>query len=254
MSEKISIIYELYEIASNMEEYEVNYCIRLSETEKQYLNAYLIVYNKYSNVCDKMMELKDKLPPIPQVNEISKKYGELIKEFNRLEEELQKIISTSVLQNVIAKKHSYYKTSAERQKKFKSVIPAIPLSVLGLLEIYFNYLISTIIFALIFKGISYIPILNKLMDILFYIREDSPDMVVVLVSAVLSYVLLIATVERIIKKHLTRKYAIKFTGIYLVSLNVIFLIINVASQNNIMSNIGLAFVGIAALIKSNSIE
>ena len=126
----------------------------------------------------------------------------------------------------------------------KSIFASIPLSILGLLAFYLVYGIAFLIIALLFWIISYIPILNTLFDWLFRIREDTPDMFAMFTSTVIAYFGYAATIGLISKKAETQKLTLMLTGIYLIVLNVIFLIANLVFRNAILPNILLGIAGI----------
>ena len=130
----------------------------------------------------------------------------------------------------------------------KGVLPSIPFSLLGLCEYYIIYGLSVLAIALVFWILSYIPIINMLVDWLFRIREDTPDMFAMCFAAFLAYLGTTATAEHIIKD--TRKHALKLTGIYLVVLNIIFLIVNLVNSDAIFPNIIIGIVGVVMFYKN----
>lgn len=141
---------------------------------------------------------------------------------------------------------------SKQLNKAKSILSAIPLSILGLLEVYLIYGLVVLIIALIFLAISYIPILSGLVDWLFRIREDTPDMFAMFIAASLSYVCFIGTAERIVKNKVTRKFTLMLTGIYLIVFDFLFLIINLSNHDSALPNFFLVVAGIAILIKGKN--
>ena len=141
---------------------------------------------------------------------------------------------------------------SKQLNKVKSILSAIPLSILGLFEVYLIYGLAVLIIALIFIAVSYIPILSGLVDWLFRIREDTPDMVAMFIAASLSYVCFIGTAERIVKNKITRKFTLMLTGIYLIVFDFLFLIINLSNYDSALPNFFLVVAGIAILIKGKN--
>ena len=135
----------------------------------------------------------------------------------------------------------------------KSIFASIPLSVLGFLEYYLIYGIAFLIIALLFWIISYIPILNTLVDWLFRIREDTPDMFAMFASTGIAYLGFTATIEHISKKAETQKLTLILTGIYIIVLNVIFLIVNLVLRNTILPNVFLGIAGVVIFFKGKNI-
>lgn len=145
-----------------------------------------------------------------------------------------------------------HNNSSKHVNKTKNILSAIPLSILGLLEVYLIYGLAVLIIALIFIAVSYIPILSGLVDWLFRIREDTPDMFAMFIAASLSYVCFIGTAERIVKNKVTRKFTLMLTGIYLIVFDFLFLIINLSNYDSALPNFFLVVAGIAILIKGKN--
>ena len=148
------------------------------------------------------------------------------------------------------------KTLQEAQQKksvkAKSVIASIPLSILGAVEVHLVYGLMNLIIAILFWLVSNIPILSILVEWLFRIREDSPDMVAMLAATVVAYLVLAVTAEHIIKSVETRKLTLILTGIYLTVLNILFVIINLVYHDPILGNILLSIAGIAIFFKGKN--
>lgn len=130
----------------------------------------------------------------------------------------------------------------------KGFLVSIPFSILGFLEFYAIDILTTLLLSLLFLGLSYIPIISTLIDWLFYIRKDTPDMLAMMVSAILAYLGTTATAKHIVKG--TRKHALILTGIYLVVLNIIFLIVNLINGAAILPNIIIGIAGIVMFYKN----
>lgn len=148
-------------------------------------------------------------------------------------------------------KQEKFPVAPHEEKKtvtYKGILPSIPFSILGLLEFYIIYGLTVLGIALVFLLLSYIPIINTLVDLLFRIREDSPDMAAMFVSAILAYLGTTATAEHITEG--TRGHALTLTGIYLVVLNTIFLIVNLVNSTAILPNIIIGISGIVMFYKN----
>ena len=130
------------------------------------------------------------------------------------------------------------------KEKIIGALKAIPLSVLGLIEFYLIYGLIFLAIGLVFFVLSYIPVLSTLVDWLFHIRKDSPDMVAVFVSTMLSGYLFTATTNHIVKNKYTQKLTITLTGMSLIVINIICLIINLATNSEIFINILLLIAGL----------
>lgn len=90
----------LYDIASNIEVYEKVRKARFSAEERDCLQKYLKIYEQHLDICRQIVYLEGKLPPDPQVNEITVAYIDLKKSEKLLNEEIQYLAQTTTLQNV----------------------------------------------------------------------------------------------------------------------------------------------------------
>ena len=189
--------------------------------------------------------------------------------YNVYDKRLLELEKTQPLQNIIerekekARQQEALKKYAESQReevqqkkpdKAKSVIASIPLSILGALEVHLIYGLTNLIIALVFWLISYIPILSTLVEWLFRIRKDTPDMVAVFVATMVAYFAFKATAELVIKKVDTRKLTLMLTGVYLFVFNILFVIINLVYNDPILGNILLAIAGILIFYKGKTTQ
>lgn len=101
MSERITEDWALYEVASNMPLWE-HFChVYFNIEEQQRLQEYLQVYKKYLNLIHQIRNLEESLPPHPQINEVTKKYQILKEEESHVEAEIQRLVKTTPLQNIL---------------------------------------------------------------------------------------------------------------------------------------------------------
>lgn len=174
----------------------------------------------------------------------------------RYQESRQKAIQKREQANVQPKQETISEVHKEAPKKestaetIKSIFLSIPFSILGLFEFYIIYGLTILVAALVFWALSYIPILNTLIDWLFRVREDTPDMFAMMLAAAIAYFGITATAEHIVSK--TRKPSLMLTGIYIVVLNIIFLIVNLINSEAILPNIIIGIAGIVMFYKSKN--
>ena len=280
MSIRMTYDWALYEIASNIESWERLCKVQFTLEEKDYLRHFLQIYKRHLYLHKQIRELKQQLPPHPQINEVTKAYKEVSQESGRIEEEINRLVESAPLQNVLS--YRFHRKPQQQQKQetikesetppfepeaisapskeepkkdtatktIKSVLSSIPFSILGLFEYYIIYGLSVLAIALVFLVLSYIPIINTLVDWFFRIREDTPDMLAMCFAAMLAYLGTTATAEHIIKG--TRKKALMLTGIYLVILNIIFLIVNFVNRAAILPNIIIGIAGVVMYYKNKN--
>lgn len=168
------------------------------------------------------------------------------------EETRQKTTPKNEQANVQPKQETMPEVHKEESstKTIKSFFVSIPFSILGLFEFYTIYVAIVLVATLVFWGLSYIPIINTLVDWFFHIRGDSSDILATLIAATLAYVGTSATAEHIINK--TRKPTLMLVGIYIAVLNVIFLIVNLINSVAVLPNIIIGIAGIALFYKSKN--
>ena len=132
----------------------------------------------------------------------------------------------------------------------KTILLSPLLALISVLEFYVIYGISFLILGLIFIAISSIPVLNFLLDWLFKIREDSPDMVVVFVSATLGYIGIKLTLGKLNNKiNSLKEYALLIAGIVLFAINIVALVLNLFLHESIFVNIIIGITGVVMILK-----
>lgn len=140
----------------------------------------------------------------------------------------------------------------EKPNKLKSILASIPLSILGALAVHAIYGLANLIISLVFWLISYIPILNTLVEWLFRIREDTPSMFATFLAVGVAYIGFMAIAEHIIRKPETKKLTLILTGIFLTISNVLYVIINLKYNDPILVNTFLAIVGMVIFFKGKN--
>lgn len=181
---------------------------------------------------------------------------ELMQRYYREREERRRIREQEQAsqETATASKESVQKSMVKKEepKKVKRTLAAIPLSILGAWEVHLIYGLTNLIITLVFWLISYIPILNTLVEWLFRIREDTPDMFATFLAIGIAYIGFMATAHRIIKKVETRKLTLILTGIYLAISNFLFVIINLRYNDPILVNSLLTITGIVIFFKGKN--
>ena len=142
-----------------------------------------------------------------------------------------------------------------QQKSFskaKSVLASIPLSILGFIEIYLIYTFVAIIIVFVLGILSNIPTINTLVELLFKFRQDTPDMLAMLSAIIAAYFIFKSTAEHIIKNIETQRLTMILTGIYLILLNVYYLVVNLSNNDAILANVTLSVLGIILFYKGKT--
>lgn len=135
MSERLTDEWALYEIASNIEQWELWCNIHFNYEEKKSLYEFFQIFEKHLKLLDLICDLKKKLPPHPRVNEVTLEYNKLNQEYSRLEQEIQLLAQTAILQNVLnyrfgkkskgaCKKETPKKQSKSATKKYAKKKPS----------------------------------------------------------------------------------------------------------------------------------
>ncbi len=271
MSERMTEDWALYEMASRLELSERLFKVRFTNEEKECLKEYLKIYEKHLDICGQIIKLEEKLPPHPQVNEVTIAYGELTKVSKLLNEEIQRLTKTATLQNVlkyrfapqanakntrtaINKREQECRRNEKRERRnkilerIKTVSTSILWSVIGLFEFYLVYGIAFLVIALVYFGLSHIPVLGMLADWSLRIADNNPDMFAISAAVLISYGVLNITVDHCIKKSEAQRLTLMLIGIILAILNVLFLIINLIYNDSVLVNISLFLFGVVLFL------
>lgn len=127
--------------------------------------------------------------------------------------------------------------------------PNISKSVLSSILCLPIYTITYTLFALAFSLVTYLlfylPLIGDLLTWLFHARGDSPDMVLALLAPSLSYVVVKASLEKIVKHIPSRGLGCKIFGVFMIVIQALSLLVNIFSSGGgyILSNIIQIIVG-----------
>lgn len=132
-----------------------------------------------------------------------------------------------------------------------SVVKAILFSFLSFAAFYLLCVVFGLIFSLLYVILKVIPVVGTLVDTLFEARGDGPAIAIPYLYLCFSYYATVSIAERIVKHVPTLCLTYKLLGIYLTSLNAIFLLINIIGGGAWAINIGNIIAGIAFLVKAS---
>lgn len=128
-------------------------------------------------------------------------------------------------------------------KEKPSIFKAVATALLGLIIFGLVYLLSYIIFGLIIYVMTLIPLLESLVDLLFYVRGDTPDLMLSILSPTLAYYCTKAALESINKNKSTFGLSCMIQGISLIVLHIVSIVLNSLSGAGILKNIVQVIVG-----------
>lgn len=198
-----------------------------------YIEVQKISYDKIYEYEDLLYTINEKLEVLKEQNEITPEVNEETANMSTQQEE------------------RHYARSSMKEK-FVHALGGVVFSVLGLLEFYLIYGLSFLAIGLVFWAVSYIPVISAIVEWLFSVRGDTPDMFAMMLAVALAYVCFTETAERVIKNEKTLKTTWIFTGICLAVINTIFLVANLIFHNAILVNILFAIVGIVIFFKGKN--
>lgn len=147
------------------------------------------------------------------------------------------------------KRRAAKKNTSNKSEQSKSVLASILLSVLGTFEVHLIYGLTTLVLSLVFLGISYIPVLNVVADLMMIISQNTYEHMSAFIATVVAYIASSSTIERIAKNEETRKLSLILSGAYLSVSNVLFVMINLIHNDSIMANVFLAIAGVVMFCK-----
>lgn len=126
--------------------------------------------------------------------------------------------------------------------KAARILLAIPVSILFLIIFYGVYILSTLLITLLLWLLSYVPLVNFVIERLLETRGDSYTSFAIIVGNVSGYSTASFVLKRITSSF-TCKFSYIFVGSFLVLYNVIFFIINIVAGNLVLGYINLAVSG-----------
>lgn len=134
----------------------------------------------------------------------------------------------------------------------KKVLTSIGIALLGIILFSLSYLIVVLLIGLLFLLLDAIPLINKLVALLFSIRKDSPDMLAMLVGTVIAYNVCKWLIAKLSSDENVFSLSCIFSGGSILVFNVLFFIINITLNNAVLANIFLAIAGIILIYSRNA--
>ena len=127
----------------------------------------------------------------------------------------------------------------EKPRVFKSIVTAL----LGLVIFGLVYSLTYAIVGVVISLLSLVPLIGNLVDWLFYVRGDSPDMLLSILSPTIAFLCTMAALEAINKSKPTNRLACMILGIIMMVLHIWSLLINLLSGAGILNNIAQVIAG-----------
>lgn len=129
------------------------------------------------------------------------------------------------------------------------ILKAIFTAILAFIVFGLVYLLTFLILGGIIYVLSIIPIIGGLVDLLFSIRGDSPDMLLATLSPTVAYITSKITIDKIGKTVSTTGLTCILVGIFILLVHIPSLIINIAYGEWFFPNITQALAGIVFMVK-----
>lgn len=189
------------------------------------------------------------------VNREHTKRGNLTPLFHIADDSQLDIHSSSDNASYSAEKNSFSDLNSVPIRKEK---PSIILSILFSILSFFVFHIAAILFTLIAGAILYlllyIPVVGKLLDLLFLLRGDTPDMVLTVLSSIVASFSVLFILSKISKNPATSNATCRILGVILIAIHVLSLIVNLTYGNSIFANITYGIAGIVFTVKRFNFE
>lgn len=122
---------------------------------------------------------------------------------------------------------------SNKPKVFKAFIT----SLLAFIVFSVIYMVAYLIIGGAIYLLSKIPLIGRLVDLLFFFRGDTPDMMLSLLCPGIAYLVTMAAQEKINKETPTRGLSCILLGIFIMILHIVSLIINLAYGDGILKNV-----------------
>lgn len=125
------------------------------------------------------------------------------------------------------------------------VLKSIFLALISFVVFYLSYLLVYLLIGGAITLLSKLPVVGFLIDWMFSIRGDTPDMALSLLCPIVSFYTSYGSIEAMSKnQEATTNLSAKILGVLLVSVNVISVIINLLYGEGILKNICVIIAGI----------
>lgn len=125
------------------------------------------------------------------------------------------------------------------------VLKSIFLAIISFVVFYLSYLLVYLLISAAITLLSKLPIIGFLIDWIFYIRGDTPDMMLSLLCPMVSFYTAYGSIVAMSQKQeATTNLSAKILGVLLVSINIISVIINLIYGEGILKNICVIIAGI----------
>lgn len=133
------------------------------------------------------------------------------------------------------------------------VLKSIFLAIISFAVFYLTYLLVYLLISASITLLSKLPIVGFLIDWIFLLRGDSPDMMLSLLCPVVSFYTSYGSIWAMSKnQEATTNLSAKILGVLLVSVNAISLIINLIYGEGILKNICIVIAGILIFSSANA--
>ena len=120
-----------------------------------------------------------------------------------------------------------------KPKVFKAIITSLVAFTFFSVVYFLVYFLCGLLINLLLK----IPLIGWLIDLLFFFRGDSPDMVLSILSTGVAFFVTMTIQEKINKEAPTRGLSCVLLGIFIVLLHIVSLIINLIYGDGILKNV-----------------
>lgn len=125
---------------------------------------------------------------------------------------------------------------------------AILFGFVALIAFYLCYFLLVTVIAFVFVLLLKIPLIGNLIEHLFRIRGDAPDIVTVLLAAGLSYSAIAWMIGRFCDDNPTERLTHYIAGGLITALSIILLVINIMNDSSFFPNIVCGIAGVIMII------
>lgn len=137
----------------------------------------------------------------------------------------------------------------KKPRVFKAVVTAILcLAIFGAV-----YLLAYLILGGIFNILAKIPVIRWLLNLLFFIRGDTPGIVLLLVAPILAYYATMVLQQSVNKEKPTMGLSCILLGIFLTTIHALSLIVNLINGESVFPNITQAIAGLVIFFSGRGV-
>lgn len=125
-------------------------------------------------------------------------------------------------------------------------------SIISIVAFYLCWFAVLFALGAVFLLLSKIPVISSILEFVFKMRGDAPDILIWIISAICAYRATTWMLHRFHDSEVSENLSLKITGITLLVLNIVFLIVNIMGRSSFFPNIVVGVAGLSMFLHGRS--